>query len=103
MLSHLRSVSILTLREAHQDIGDLIKCVQPDTLITSGSTKDFSRKEALAYKKWCGKVVVLPPQSATSTTARVRLLTIEGADKVAKEILSTLPELVTSALKKLRA
>jgi len=103
MLAHLRSVSILTLREASHDIGALIKCVEPDVLITSSSTKDFSRGEATAYKSWCGKVIVLPPQAATSTTARVRLLTIDGADQLAQEIMTGVPELVTNALKKLRS
>lgn len=103
MLSHLRSVGILTIREAHQDIGALIKCVQPDVLITSESTKDFTKKEATAYKDWVGKVVILPPQAATSTTARVRLLTIGGADQLAKEIMTGVPELVANALKKLRS
>jgi D-glycero-beta-D-manno-heptose 1-phosphate adenylyltransferase len=102
MLAHLRSVGILTLREVHQDIGALIKCVQPDVLITSASTKDFSKKEAIAYKKYCGKVVVLPPQAATSTTARMRLLTITGADELAKDIMKGVPVLVNHALEKFR-
>lgn len=102
MLAHLRSVGILTLREASQDIGALIKCVEPDVLITSASTKDFTKKEATAYKQWCGRVVILPPQAATSTTARVRLLTISGADQLAREIMTGVPELVANALKKLQ-
>lgn len=100
MLAHVRSVGILTAREASRDVGALIKCVQPDVLITSESTKDFTKKEATAYKSWCGKVVVLPPQAATSTTARVRLLTIDGAEELAKEIVIEIPRLVENALKK---
>lgn len=100
MLAHLRSVSILTLREAHQEIGALIKCVEPDVLITSASTKDFTKNEATAYKKWCGKVVVLPPQAATSTTARVRLLTIGGADQFAQAVVKEIPTLIANVLKK---
>ena len=102
MLAHLRSVGILTLREVNQDIGALIKCIEPDVLITSASTKDFTRSEATAYKEWCGKVVVLPPQAATSTTARVRILTIGGADQLAQEIMTAVPQIVANALKKLR-
>ena len=98
MLAHVRSVGIL--KEASRDVGALIKCVQPDVLITSESTKDFTKKEATAYKSWCGKVVVLPPRAATSTTARVRLLTIDGAEELAKEIVIEIPRLVENALKK---
>ncbi len=86
MLTHLRHVDIVTIREVKHGIGDLIKLIRPDILVTSSTTKDFSKKEQLEYKKWCGKVVVLPPQAVTSTSARIRSLTIEGAEQLATEI-----------------
>lgn len=87
MLVHLRHVDIVTLREAHHDIGDLIRLLHPDVLITSSSTSDF--KDDLQngkYKEFCGKIVTLPPQATTTTTARIRNLTIEGAEKLAREV-----------------
>lgn len=86
MLAHLRHVDIVTVRDVQHGIGDLIKLLKPDVLVTSSSTKDFSKKEQLEYKKWCGKVIVLPPQAVTSTSARIRNLTIEGAEQLAAEI-----------------
>ncbi len=86
MLVHLRHVDLVTLREADQGIGDLIKLVRPDVLITSESTKDFTRDQMKQYGSYCGKIVTLPPQAATSTTARVRMLAIEGAEKLATEV-----------------
>ena len=103
MLAHLRSVGILTLREVHHGLGKLIETVKPDILITSESTKDFGKSEIAAYKKYCGKIITLPPQAATSTTARVRLLTISGADHLAREIMQAVPELVKNALHKFRS
>ena len=103
MLAHLRSVSILTLREVKHGMAKLIETVRPDVLITSASTSDFPAKDVAAYKKACGKIVTLPPQAATSTTARVRLLTISGADQLAKEIMVGIPEVVNNALKNFRA
>lgn len=103
MLAHLRSVSILTLRHANHPIGKLIKIVSPDVLIISQSTKDFGKKESTEYEACCGKIVILPAQAATSTTARVRLLTISGADQLAKDIIKGVPELVQNALKKFRS
>lgn len=103
MLAHLRSVGILTLREAKHGLGKLIETVRPDVLITSSSTNDFGKKEVAAYKKVCGKIVTLPPQAATSTTARVRLLTITGADELAKEIMDGIPVTVKNALDKFRS
>jgi rfaE bifunctional protein nucleotidyltransferase chain/domain len=87
MLIHLRHVDIVTLREANQDIGELIRLIRPDVLITSTSTEDFKKDlEKGAYNEYCGSIVTLPPQAATSTTARIRNLTIEGAEKLAREI-----------------
>jgi rfaE bifunctional protein nucleotidyltransferase chain/domain len=99
MLAHLRSVGILSLREVHHHIGDLIRTVKPDILVTSKSTKDFNRDDQFSeYKKFVGKIVVLEPQAATSTTARVRELTISGADQLAQEITRQVPQLVKNAL-----
>lgn len=102
MLAHLRHVHILTLREAKHGLGKLIETVRPDVLITSSSTGDFGKKEIAVYKKICGKIVTLPAQAATSTTARVRLLTISGADQLAHEIMRGVPEVVKNALDKFR-
>jgi D-glycero-beta-D-manno-heptose 1-phosphate adenylyltransferase len=86
MLVHLRHVDIVTLREAHHGIGDLINLVQPDVLVVSKSTTDFTSDMANEYEGVCGKIVTLPPQATTTTSARIRNLTIEGAEKLAQEV-----------------
>jgi rfaE bifunctional protein nucleotidyltransferase chain/domain len=86
MLTHLRHVDIVAIRDVDQGIGDLIKLVKPDVLIVSKSTGDFTSKQVKEYNKYCGKIITLPPQATTSTSARIRLLAIEGAEKLAKEI-----------------
>jgi rfaE bifunctional protein nucleotidyltransferase chain/domain len=87
MLLHLRDVDIVTIREARHDIGELICLVKPDVLITSTTTEDFKNDlEAGKYNEYCKSIVVLPPQATTSTTARIRNLTIEGAEKLAREV-----------------
>ncbi len=86
MLVHLRHVDIVTIRDVEHGIGDLIKLVKPDVLIVSKSTGDFTDKQQQAYKKYAGKIITLPPQATTSTSARIRLLAIEGAEKLAREI-----------------
>ena len=87
MLVHLRHVDVVTLREAQHDIGYLIELVQPDVLVASESTSDF-KKDLVSgrYAGLCGKIVVLPPQATTTTTARIRNLTIDGAQKLADEV-----------------
>lgn len=87
MLIHLRHVDLVTIREANQDIGALIRLIKPDVLIVSASTDDFRKDLATGeYNSYCGKIVVLPPQATTHTSARIRNLMIEGAEKLAGEV-----------------
>jgi cytidyltransferase-like protein len=86
MLVHLRHVDIVTLRHVGDGIGDLIRLVQPDVLVVSKSTSDFTKAMAQEYSEVCGKIVTLPPQATTTTSARIRNLTIEGAEKLAREV-----------------
>ena len=87
MLIHLRHVDVVTVREAKHDIGELIRLIRPDVLVTSSSTEDFKKDlENGKYNQYCGQVVILPPQATTSTTARIRNLTIDGAEKLAREV-----------------
>jgi len=98
MLVHLRHVDIVTLRHVEHEIGYLIRLIQPDVLVVSESTTDFTAKMASDYGDVCGKIVTLPPQATTTTSARIRNLTIEGAEKLAKE----LSNLTQDFLKKIR-
>lgn len=92
MLLHLRHVDMVVVREAQHDIGDLIRLVQPDVLVVSSSTKDFKQdmaanhKMRAEYEDVCGEIITLEPQATTHTSARIRDLTIEGAEKLATEI-----------------
>ena len=86
MLLHLRHVDLVTIKEAHHGIGDIISMINPDVMVFSSSTTDVPQEDIDTYKQHCGEIVVLPPQGITSTTARVRNLTIEGAETLAKEV-----------------
>jgi len=86
MLIHLRHVDIVTLRQAHHGIGDLIRLLRPDVLVVSKSTTDFTYDMAREYAGVCGRIVSLPPQATTTTSARIRNLSIEGVEKLADEM-----------------
>lgn len=86
MLVHLRHVDLVFLRQIDHDIGDLIRAVKPDVLVTSSSTGDFPDDLKKEYETHCGEIITLMPQSTTSTTARIRRLTIDGAEQLAEEI-----------------
>lgn len=101
MLLHLRHVDFVVLRDIDKELEALIKTIQPEIYIASESTKDFTIDAELA--KNCGEVFVLPPQATTSTTARVRQVSMLGADELAQELAERIPEIVRSALNKIKS
>jgi D-glycero-beta-D-manno-heptose 1-phosphate adenylyltransferase len=92
MLLHLRHVDIVALRDVDQELETLIRTIKPDVYIASESTKDFTVDEELAA--CCGEVHTLPPQATTSTTARVRQVSMIGAEELAEELSKHIPEVV---------
>ncbi|OHB10630.1 MAG: hypothetical protein A3G05_02015 [Candidatus Zambryskibacteria bacterium RIFCSPLOWO2_12_FULL_45_14] len=84
MLTYLRPVDIVFLKRLNDPKWRLIKTVQPDTLITIADTYNNTQRKAL--RKYCKKVVVLPRQATTSTSAKIRLLQINIAKKIGKKI-----------------
>lgn len=74
VLGHARAVDVLALQhEADQ----LFKIVAHDVRIISESTTDLPLLETIQSQ--CAYVVNLQPQAETSTTARIRRLTFDGA------------------------
>jgi rfaE bifunctional protein nucleotidyltransferase chain/domain len=92
MISHLKPVDLIVLKESKTDHNKLIRTIRPDVLVISDSTppnkkgKSFFEEVREEHEKFCGKIINLKPQSTTSTTARIRLLTIKGAEDLAKEL-----------------
>lgn len=99
ILSHLRHVDVITLKSHDEKPNALIKMVRPDILVLSKSTK-HKHEDITEKAKYCGKVVLLEPQAETSTTAKVRLLHVSGADRFAKELVPKLYTLVERELMK---
>lgn len=57
----------------------LIKTVRPDVLIAI--KENYSEEEIKKLEKFCGRVAVLPRQAKTSTSDKIRRITIEGRAK----------------------
>jgi D-glycero-beta-D-manno-heptose 1-phosphate adenylyltransferase len=72
VLCHCRHVDLVFLKQLSDEKWKLIKTVKPDVLVATQTTYKPEQIEAL--KEHCKDVLVLPPQAATSTTARIRLL-----------------------------
>lgn len=77
VLGYIRPIDILTLQ---YEENQLYKIVEHDVRIVSTSTTDLPSLEQIRER--CAFVVNLPPQAETSTTARIRQLSMEGAASV---------------------
>jgi len=84
ILSHIRWVDIITLKYDDDSRWELIKKVRPDILV---ATEDnYTNEEIFELESFfCGKVVVLPRQAETSTSAKVRKVNLENAKKLSKK------------------
>lgn len=100
LLSHIRGVDLLTLKEPDEEKWGLIKLVRPDTLIVTAETYGSEEIKELE-QKYCKRVVVLEPQATTSTGAQIRRIQI-GEKQVLTEALETitLEEGVSEELKR---
>lgn len=94
MLGHLRAVDILTLQYEHDS---LFQIVDHDVRVISQSTKDLPELKRMKFR--CAHIVNLPPQAETSTTARIRRLSLDGANNMLLKMENTLKE-VRDGLKK---
>jgi len=92
LLSRLRCVDILTVREVSHGIDDLIIKVKPDVLVVSFTTKDFPEEKQKLLEKYCGRVVQLEAQAETSTSAKIRTLLLDGARELKQRIDRVLNE-----------
>jgi rfaE bifunctional protein nucleotidyltransferase chain/domain len=95
ILASLRTVDIVTTRGHEEHIYDLIKTIKPDVLIMSQTTEDFSEKDRRNLLKYCGEIKVLPAQAATSTSAKLRKMMVDGAEQLAVKITNLINEFLT--------
>jgi len=100
MLTHLRSVDYVVLKEAGEAKFNLVKLIKPDVLIATAATYDAKTIKEL--EKICGKVVVLDPMATTSTTAKIRLMQMNTARKIEGRMREKLIKSIEEVLEELR-
>ena len=75
IISHVRHADVITLKRKDDPANHLIKLIQPDILVVSKSTK-HTKEEIEEKAALCGEIVLLEPQSETSTSAQLRLIQV---------------------------
>ena len=96
MLSHLRHVDIVALKEIHYPKWHLIKTIRPDVLWTVKET--YTGKERSELKKYCGEVIVSPRMATTSTSAKIRLMQINTAQHLKRTLTPRVLEVIEGVL-----
>lgn len=76
ILAHVRHADVITLKGAEDPSNHLIKTVEPDVLVVSKSTK-HKDGEVDEKAQYCKEIVLMEPQSETSTSAKLRLIQIK--------------------------
>jgi D-beta-D-heptose 7-phosphate kinase/D-beta-D-heptose 1-phosphate adenosyltransferase len=100
MLTHLRSVDAVFLKELHHPKWTLIKTIRPDVLIATKET--YNKQQLKDLKKYCKEVVVLEPRATTSTSAKIRLLQINTAKKLGQALTPKLMKTIEEVLSGVR-
>jgi len=100
MLTHLRSVDLVFLKELKHPKWALIKTIKPDVLIAVEGT--YGKKQIKDLKSHCGKVAILKRQATTSTSAKIRLLQIGTAKKLGFSLTPKIIKTIEDALNEVK-
>jgi glycerol-3-phosphate cytidylyltransferase-like family protein len=97
MLSHLEYVDVIFIKRDTDKKNNLIKLVKPDVLVLSETTKHKPTKNE-EVGKYVKSIKVLSAQAETSTTARIRLLHVNGKKDLIEILTKEIPEFIKKFL-----
>jgi len=101
MLTYLRSVDMVVMKQLNAPKLHLIKVIKPDVLVATKDT--YTEEQIVDLHTYCKKVVVLDPMATTSTSAKIRRLQIGAAKKIGDKLSSKLITTIEEVLKELKA
>jgi len=97
ILTHLRPVDLVVLKQLRDPKWSLIKAVRPDVLIATKET--YTKKQLVELKKYCGEVIALKPQATTSTSAKIRLMQLKTAKRLERALTPKLIQTIEDVLR----
>lgn len=100
MLTYIKPVDAVVLKNVSEPKWELIKLIQPDVLIAT--TETYTTEQIKQLHDCCGKVIVLDPMATTSTSAKIRLVQMGAAKKMTKTISNKLIKALEEALDELK-
>ena len=100
MMTHLRYADLVTVKKADHPKWHLIKTIRPDVLV--GVEGTYTEEEIEQLNEFCGEVIILPRQAKTSTSEKVRKVTLSGAEDLTHILIERIPAVVQEAYQELR-
>jgi len=100
MLTYIRPVDAVVLKNYHEPKWELIKLINPDVLIATTGT--YTQAQIQKLSEICGKVIVLEPMATTSTSAKIRLVQMGTAKKITKTLSTKLIKSIEEVLEELK-
>lgn len=100
ILTYLKSVDLVVLKENDKEKYSLIKAVRPDVLIATRDT--YTPEKIQELQQWCGEVKVLEPMATTSTSAKLRRMQIGAAKKISATLSQKLIATIEDVLEELK-
>lgn len=100
MLTHMRYIDFVYLKPHVAPRWHLTKAVQPDVLIATKET--YSEEEITELKNHCKEVFILEPQATTSTSAKIRRMQINTANKLEEVLVPELMKTIQVTLDKMK-
>jgi D-beta-D-heptose 7-phosphate kinase/D-beta-D-heptose 1-phosphate adenosyltransferase len=100
MLTYLKPVDHVVLKELDQPKWELIKLIRPDVLIATAET--YSEAQLAELRQWCAKVVVLDPMATTSTSAKIRRVQLGYAKHVGNALSEKLIHTIEEVLEEFK-
>jgi D-glycero-beta-D-manno-heptose 1-phosphate adenylyltransferase len=100
MLTYLRAVDVVLLKDVNEPKWHYIKLIKPDVLVATKET--YTSQQIKDLEAFCGKVVVLDPMATTSTSAKIRRLQIGAAKKIGDTLSNKLVKTIEEVLHELK-
>lgn len=100
MLTYLRAVDVVILKQMGEEKYHYVKLIQPDVLVVT--RENYPPERVKVLEQLCTEVVVLEPMATTSTSAKIRRLQIGAAKKIGETLSTKLITTIEEVLRELR-
>ncbi|MFA6094800.1 MAG: adenylyltransferase/cytidyltransferase family protein [Candidatus Paceibacterota bacterium] len=100
MLTHLRSVDMVFLKDLGDPKWHLIKTIKPDALVVI--QENYNDEEIKMLQEHCREVCVFDRQATTSTSAKLRLMQIGIASKLSQKLTPKIVEVIESVFNEIK-